>query len=169
MEKKFQIIFENDDFCVVNKPKGLITHGTLDKSRENLFALLKEHYQKLNKEIFLLHRLDKETSGLMLFSLNANRNKELQQLIEDKGLQKTYVAKTEKTPPWTEEIVLKDYVKKIKVKGMDKMQVVEKGGRCCLSKGQDFIATNCAGNAHDRKNASDSSSAFSSWFSDSWR
>lgn len=134
MEKKFQIVFENDDFCVVNKSKGLITHGTLDKSRENLFDLLKEHYQKLNKEIFLLHRLDKETSGLMLFSLNANRNKELQQLIEDKGLQKTYVAKTEKTPPWIEEIVLKDYVKKIKVKGMDKMQVVEKGGEVALAK-----------------------------------
>lgn len=134
MDQKFQIVFENDDFCVVNKEKGLITHGTLDKTRTNLFDLLKLHYQKFNKEVFLLHRLDKDTSGLMLFSLNIDKNKELQQMIQDKKMQKTYLAKTHGTPPWNEETILKDYLKKTKVKGIEKMVVVEKGGDVALAR-----------------------------------
>lgn len=134
MNQNFQIIFENDDFCVVNKKKGLITHATLDKSRENLFDLLKDHYLKVNKEVFLLHRLDKETSGLMLFSLNEQKNKELQKLIENKLLQKTYLAKVIGTPDWSDEIVLKDFLKKIKEKGIDKQSVVMKGGEVALSR-----------------------------------
>lgn len=134
MDQKFQIVFENNDFCVVNKEKGLITHGTLDKTRTNLFDLLKLHYQKLNKEVFLLHRLDKETSGLMLFSLNADKNKDLQKMIQEKTMQKTYLAKTQGSPAWNEEIILKDYLKKVKVKGVEKMEVVEKGGDVALAR-----------------------------------
>lgn len=133
MNQNFQIIFENDDFCVVNKKKGLITHATLDKSRENLFDLLKDHYLKVNKEVFLLHRLDKETSGLILFSLNADKNKSLQELIEEKSLQKIYVAKVNGDPNWAEEILLKDYVKKVTVKGIERQSIVFKGGDVALS------------------------------------
>lgn len=130
---KFQIVFENDDFLVVDKKKGLITHGSVDKSRENLFDLLKEHYKKINKDVFLLHRLDKDTSGLMLFSLNEQKNKELQKIIEDKKLTKIYLAKVLGNPNWKEVTLLKDYLKKAKVKGIEKQTVVQKGGEVALA------------------------------------
>lgn len=139
--QKFEILFENDDFCIVNKPKGLITHASLDKSRDNLFDQLKKHYQSTNKEVSLLHRLDKETSGLILFSLNPGKNKLLQQLIEKKELQKTYVAQVHGNPSWTEETVLKDYVKKVKTNGMEKMVVVSTGGDVALAKAKSLAPT----------------------------
>ncbi len=129
---KFKIVFENDEFAVVNKSKGIITHGSVDKNRENLFDLLKAHYKKFNKDIFLLHRLDKDTSGLMLFSLNEKRNKELQTLIEEKELKKIYLAKVVGIPSWFESTLLKDYLKKVKVKGIEKQTVVQKGGDVAL-------------------------------------
>lgn len=63
---KTQVIFANDDLIAVNKPSGLISQPSVDKTRANLYSILLSAY----KEIYPLHRLDKDTSGIILFAKN---------------------------------------------------------------------------------------------------
>lgn len=60
MTKEIIKYYEDDQLLIVEKPAGLIVHATLDRSRPNLYDLLKQNYQ----ELYLIHRLDKDTSGL---------------------------------------------------------------------------------------------------------
>ncbi len=126
-----EIVSLHPDFVVVSKPQGLVVHASLDKNRENLFDLLKVKFP--TREVSLLHRLDKDTSGLILFSLNSDKNKVFQKLLEERKIQKTYVAKVKGITEWHEEILLKDYLKKEKIKGIEKMSVVQKGGDVALA------------------------------------
>ncbi len=128
---KLEIIFTHDDFVIVNKPQGLIVHSTVDKTRDNLYDQLKVLYPK--NEVSILHRLDKDTSGLMLFSLNSEKNKIFQKLFEERKSQKTYVANVKVITHFEEETLLKDYLKKEKIGGIEKMIVVQKGGDVALS------------------------------------
>ena len=63
---KSQLIFENDDLIAINKPSGLISQPSVDKTRANLYSILLLAY----KEIYPLRRLDKDTSGIILFAKN---------------------------------------------------------------------------------------------------
>lgn len=83
------IIFEDDWLMVVDKPAGLLTVSDGSGS-ENLFQNLKK---QMNGEIFICHRLDREVSGLIVFS----KTKEVQELIEDQWsqFQKTYFARVD--------------------------------------------------------------------------
>ncbi len=59
------IVFENEYFIAVNKPPGLLTIP--DRHNENLNSLYKILQQQYGK-IFIVHRLDKETSGIILIA-----------------------------------------------------------------------------------------------------
>ncbi len=63
---KTQLIYENDQLLAVNKPCGLISQPSVDKTRPNLYSMLLSIF----KEIYPLHRLDKDTSGIILFAKN---------------------------------------------------------------------------------------------------
>lgn len=86
---KEAIIFEDDDIIIVNKPSGLPTQATLDPKRDHLFAAVKRY---LKKECYLHHRLDVETSGLVLFCKNKQLNKAVGEMFEKKTIQKNYLA-----------------------------------------------------------------------------
>lgn len=59
------ILFENEHLLVVNKPSGLLTiPDRYDSNKPNLLNLLNASHD----EIFIVHRIDKETSGLVLFA-----------------------------------------------------------------------------------------------------
>lgn len=64
----FEIIYENQDIIVVNKPSGLLTVAT-DKEKENtLYRQVKDYGHHNNFKIYVVHRLDRDTSGIVLFS-----------------------------------------------------------------------------------------------------
>ncbi len=83
------ILFEDEFLVVVNKPAGLPSQPTVDKKRKDLFSLLQTKF----KTIFLHHRLDKDTSGVILFSKSKQANAPLTDMFRGNGLEKGF-AKT---------------------------------------------------------------------------
>ncbi len=81
------IIFENDDFIAINKPSGLLTIPDRMQSEVSL----KDQLQQLYPSIFTVHRLDKETSGIVLFAKNEIMHKWLSQSFENRKVEKYYV------------------------------------------------------------------------------
>lgn len=85
--KGYSIIFENEDFVVVDKASGMLTIP--DRHNENQVSLYKSLTNKYGK-IFIVHRLDRETSGLLLFAKNEATHKHLSQLFEQRNIEKHY-------------------------------------------------------------------------------
>ncbi|HEX5151577.1 MAG TPA: RluA family pseudouridine synthase [Parafilimonas sp.] len=83
---KFDIIFENDILVAVNKPPGLLSIP----DREGKEISLKQILQHKHGEIFTVHRLDKATSGVIVFAKDETTHKELSLLFENRGTQKIY-------------------------------------------------------------------------------
>jgi 23S rRNA pseudouridine955/2504/2580 synthase/23S rRNA pseudouridine1911/1915/1917 synthase len=69
------VVFENDDFIVVNKPPGLLSIPDREGKEISLKKLLQETYS----EILTVHRLDKGTSGVIVFAKNETTHKYLSQ------------------------------------------------------------------------------------------
>lgn len=86
--KGLSIVFENEDFIAVDKTAGMLTipdrHNEMQTS---LYKLLTNQYGK----IFIVHRLDKDTSGLILFAKNEATHKYLSQLFEKRNIEKIYL------------------------------------------------------------------------------
>jgi len=84
----FLIIFENDDFIAVNKEPGMLTiPDRHDDTQMSLYKILNQQYGK----IFIVHRLDRDTSGLILFAKNESTHKYLSQLFEQRNIEKKYL------------------------------------------------------------------------------
>lgn len=83
--KKLNIIYEDKEILVVNKPSKLLTVGT-DKERERtLYHEVREYLHKKNQKVFVVHRLDKDTSGIVLFA----KNPKLKELLQRDWLRYT--------------------------------------------------------------------------------
>ncbi len=86
--KGVSIIYENDDFIALNKASGMLTiPDRHDGEQLSLYKLLSQQFDK----IFIVHRLDKETSGLVLFAKNEASHKHLSQLFEKRNIEKIYL------------------------------------------------------------------------------
>ncbi|KAA9039593.1 RluA family pseudouridine synthase [Ginsengibacter hankyongi] len=82
------IIFENEDFIAVNKSAGMLTiPDRHDETQLSLYKILSQQYGK----IFIVHRLDRDTSGLVLFAKNEVTHKYLSQLFEKRNIEKIYL------------------------------------------------------------------------------
>lgn len=77
---KLDIIYEDKEFLVVNKPAGLLTISTDKEKEKTLFHKVYMYIKKKNKnnKIFIVHRLDKDTSGIVLFAKNESIKLKLQ-------------------------------------------------------------------------------------------
>jgi len=89
---------DHDDFIVVNKGFGFRTHRVSDGQ----FGLVEYLSEKLQKELWVVHRLDKETSGLILFAKNKNAAQKLSSLFENHDIHKIYLLLTDKNMTSTE-------------------------------------------------------------------
>ena len=78
--KKLDIIYEDKYIIVVNKPQHLLTVSTDNEKEKTLFheVLMYEKRKNKNNKIFIVHRLDKDTSGLVLFSKDEKLKYKLQ-------------------------------------------------------------------------------------------
>jgi len=78
--KGLSIVFEDQHLIVVYKPTGLLSVAT-DKVNVTAYSILSDHIKSQNKfnRIFIVHRLDRETSGLMMFA----RSEEVQRILQD--------------------------------------------------------------------------------------
>jgi 23S rRNA pseudouridine1911/1915/1917 synthase len=95
---KEQILFEDKDIIVVNKPPLLPTHETRDQSRHHLVQALKEFIgerdKKSPKDVYLgiHHRLDRDTSGVIMFTKRTEANAKVAQAFQAQEVRKTYMA-----------------------------------------------------------------------------
>ncbi|MCX7736713.1 MAG: RluA family pseudouridine synthase [Candidatus Kapabacteria bacterium] len=81
------IIFEDDYLLVLSKPAGFLTlPDRYDKSAPNL----KNYLEKIYDEIFVVHRLDKDTSGIIVFAKDSETHKALNQQFEQNQVTKIY-------------------------------------------------------------------------------
>ena len=91
------IIYEDDDIIVVDKPSGVLTIGT-EKHEENTLYREVSYYVKQKKasnRIFVVHRLDKDTSGVILFCKNQKLKRMFQDHWNELVLKREYVGVTE--------------------------------------------------------------------------
>lgn len=106
---KFSILFEDEFFISAQKPAGLPSQPTVDKRRPDFFSALKKQLIEERGESFYLalhHRLDRDTSGVMIFAKSREANEPLAQMFKKHEIQKTYVCLTalKKTPDHWEVI-----------------------------------------------------------------
>ncbi len=100
------VIFQNQDFIVVNKPPGLGFH--CESQMPGLVALIKQQQKLL--ELYPVHRLDKMTSGLVLFALNLSTAQQFQCLFSQHDIQKYYLAISNKKPKKKQGWIIGDMV-----------------------------------------------------------
>lgn len=81
------IIFENDDFIALNKPSGLLSIPDREGKEVSLKNMLQEKYER----IMTVHRLDKDTSGLIVFAKNEATHRHLSIQFEERKTKKIYV------------------------------------------------------------------------------
>ena len=100
MHKLF-IVFENDDFAIINKPAGMVVHPTDDgrhMSGTLINALLghfgKEGLSDMGGELRpgIVHRLDADTSGLMIVAKNNDAHVDLVEIFKNRAIEKKYIA-----------------------------------------------------------------------------
>ena len=79
-KKKLDIIYEDKYLIIINKPSGILTISRDNRNDKNLYDEVKEYVQKQNpkNKIFIVHRLDKDTSGLIIFAKNEKVKRILQ-------------------------------------------------------------------------------------------
>ena len=97
------VVFEDEDLLVVNKPPGWNTHAPSPYAGEGLYEWLRNREPRW-ADLALLHRLDKETSGLMVFGKTPLANRSLTQQFEQRRVEKVYRLRTARTVPdveWT--------------------------------------------------------------------
>ena len=99
---KEEILYKDEHIIVVDKPHFIPVTPSGRYVRESLLARLKHHYQ--NEDISPIHRLDRETAGVMLFSCNTEIRGAYQNLFQKREVKKTYEAiasSSDKTFPLT--------------------------------------------------------------------
>lgn len=104
-EVSSSIIFEDDFFLIANKPSGIAAQE--DKSEDHSFFHLLTEYCDGN--LFLVHRLDRPTSGIMIFAKNKKSAAYYSSLLGTSKIEKTYLAAVNKAPD-SKEGVLNHYL-----------------------------------------------------------
>tara|TARA_Y100000590_G_scaffold419766_1_gene521802 strand:- start:491 stop:1408 length:918 start_codon:yes stop_codon:yes gene_type:complete len=84
------ILSNNENFCVINKPQGLSVQGG-SKVNKNLIDLIAKNNIFVNSKPFVVHRIDKETSGILLIAKNRQYAQLLTSLFRIRKIHKTYL------------------------------------------------------------------------------
>ena len=90
----FDILFEDDHIIVVNKPSGLLTIATAKEKEKTLFHIVREYLVSKDKyaKVFIVHRLDKDTSGIVVLAKDEKTKNKLQENWNEYVSLREYVA-----------------------------------------------------------------------------
>src|SRR5512140_3343776 len=87
------VLFENEHLLVVDKPAGVNTHAPSPFAGEGLYDWLR-HREPRWASLAIIHRLDKETSGVMVFGKTSQANRSLTQQFTQRTVRKLYLLLT---------------------------------------------------------------------------
>ncbi len=113
-EKRFRdisLVYEDDDIIVIDKHAGLLSVSTSKENKKTAFRILSSHVKRQNPDnkIFIVHRLDREVSGLMVFAKSHKVKKAFQDHWQDIIIERSYMAVVHGKPePWSG--TLKNYL-----------------------------------------------------------
>lgn len=91
------ILFEDNDILVVEKERGILSIATKNEREKTAYNILKNYLKEKNPKdkIFVVHRLDRDTSGVMIFAKSEKAQDILQTTWNDSVKERTYVALVE--------------------------------------------------------------------------
>lgn len=104
-----EILYQDDYFVIINKPSGLLVHKSPIDKRETAFALQMVRDQ-IGQYVFPVHRLDKPTSGVLVFALSSEVARLMSDVIADHQFEKEYRAVVR---GYTDDNALIDYDLKV--------------------------------------------------------
>lgn len=84
-----KVLFENDDLIAVDKPEKLASIPERNRQKISLLKILSD---ELQQKLFVVHRLDKQVSGTIIFAKNRETHRYLNILFEHRHVRKTYLA-----------------------------------------------------------------------------
>lgn len=99
-KRSFRIIYEDDNLLIAGKPFGLLTHGDSREKKDHLANQVKDHliasgsYDPRSEKVFTpapVNRLDRNTTGIVLFGKTAEAMRELNRMIREDGIGKFYL------------------------------------------------------------------------------
>lgn len=90
----FDILFEDDHIIVVNKPSGLLTIATNKEKDKTLYHIVREYLvsKDKNSRVFIVHRLDKDTSGIVVLAKDEKTKNKLQENWNEYVSLREYIA-----------------------------------------------------------------------------
>jgi RluA family pseudouridine synthase len=105
----FSIIFEEDRIAVVNKAAGIaVSPDRWDDSKDRLDKLLADFLARRDGaeklRLYTVHRIDRDTSGLVVFAKDPETHRRLSAAFEDRRVQKRYIAVVHGRPAWKETV-----------------------------------------------------------------
>ena len=112
------VLVMRDDWLAVDKPAGMPTQPARDRTHLSLEEILRAQH----KNIWLVHRLDTPTSGVVVFARSAEAAARLSQLFASREMRKTYIARVD--PPLTAETTIDT-----PIAGQEALTIVRPHGR----------------------------------------
>jgi len=88
---ELEILFQDEYLVAINKPTGLLVHKSMIDRHEIYFAM-KMLRDQIGEWVYPIHRLDKPTSGVLLFALDSHTAKLMSEQFKEKTTKKTYIA-----------------------------------------------------------------------------
>ena len=124
--KDIPIIYEDNEFIAINKPVGLLSNASETEKNSTAYRMVMDYVQGKDKHnrIFLVHRLDKETSGVLMFCKKEKIRDELQESWNELVTKRGYFAVVEGVMEKKEDTII-NYLRKDRE---DFMHVVRSGG-----------------------------------------
>ncbi len=133
---RLDIIYEDDDIIVINKARGMVVHPAAGNYSGTLVNALLHHCRNLSGingviRPGIVHRLDKDTSGIMICAKNDAAHLSLSKQIQDKTARRTYLAVVRGNIK-TDSGVIETFIDRDK-NDRKKMAVVKEGGRLAIT------------------------------------
>lgn len=105
---KIEIVYEDEHLWIVNKPAGMLAVPGKEIGVKSLSDYMKEEHPEI-EELYMVHRLDMDTSGLLLIAKTKESQRKLQALFEERKVKKRYLALLDGVIP--DNVPLKGYIK----------------------------------------------------------
>jgi RluA family pseudouridine synthase len=97
--KNLPVLYQDEDLLVINKPSGLLS---IQDGYNPDYPHLKTILEPIHGKIWLVHRLDKDTSGLVILARNSIAHRELNKIFRERQIEKIYHGLVTPVPHWRE-------------------------------------------------------------------
>lgn len=90
LEEGVKILYEDDSLVVIDKPRDLLSVATNTETRQTAHAFLKRRFK--NQKVYPIHRLDRDTSGLLIFAYTEKARDHLKEQLAERTMHREYEA-----------------------------------------------------------------------------